>query len=256
VINFAHGDLFMIGGYVFFLARLDGATPYWSAAALTVAAMAGVGYLFERIVIERVLDRSWRVQLIATLAVSIILVNAFIWTWGLNPRMAPTAYATRFLEFGPFRLAAQRLIVFAVAPVAFAVFTLFLQRTQLGRAMRAISQHREACLMVGIDPHRVAAVTFVISAGLVGLASALLVPLYAVFPTMGTLLTFKALAAVIMGGFGQVKGALAAAYLLGIAEAGAAGYLSSSYADLVVFGVMVLTLLLRPQGLFGRRVGI
>jgi branched-chain amino acid transport system permease protein len=256
LINFAHGDLFMIGGYVFFLARLDGTMPYWAAGALTIAGMAGLGYLFERAVIERVLDKSWRVQLIATLAISIILVNAFIWYWGLNPKMAPTVYASRFLDLGPFRLAAQRLVVFAVAPAAFAAFTVFLQRTQTGRAMRAISQNREACLMMGIDPHRIAGVTFAISVGLAGLASALVVPLYTVFPTMGTLLTFKALAAVIMGGFGQIKGALAAAYILGVAEAMAAGYISSSYADLVVFGVMVLTLLVRPQGLFGRRVGI
>jgi branched-chain amino acid transport system permease protein len=122
--------------------------------------------------------------------------------------------------------------------------------------MRAISQNREACLMVGIDTHRIAGVTFAISTGLTGLASVLLVPLYSVFPTMGTLLTFKALAAVIMGGFGQIQGTLVAAYLLGVTESMAAGFISSSYADLVVFGVMILTLLLRPQGLFGRKVGI
>jgi branched-chain amino acid transport system permease protein len=109
---------------------------------------------------------------------------------------------------------------------------------------------------VGIDPHRIAGVTFAISTGLTGLASVLVVPLYSVFPTMGTLLTFKALAAVIMGGFGQIQGTLVAAYLLGVTESLAAGFISSSYADLVAFGVMILTLLVRPQGLFGRKVGI
>lgn len=256
LINFAHGDLFMIGAYLFFLARLDGTAPYWAAALATVAAMAVLGYLFERAVIERVLDKSWRVQLIATLAISIIIVNAFIYYWGLNPKMAPTVYASQFLQYGNVRVAAQRVLVFIVAPIAFLLFTLFLQRTRTGRAMRAISQNREACLMVGVDPHRIAGITFAISAGLAGLASVLVVPLYSVFPTMGTLLTFKALAAVIMGGFGQIKGALFASYLLGVAEAMAAGFISSSYSDLVVFGVMVLTLLLRPQGLFGRRIGI
>jgi branched-chain amino acid transport system permease protein len=256
LINFAHGDLFMIGGYLFFLVHTNGAVPYWLSVLATVAGMAVLGYLFERAVIERVLDKSWRVQLIATLAISIVLVNTFILYWGLNPKMAPTASASRFLEYGLVRISAQRLLVFAVAPLAFALFSLFLQRTQTGRAMRAISQNREACLVVGIDAHRIAGLTFAISAGLAGLASALVVPLYLVFPTMGTLLTFKALAAVIMGGFGQVKGALAASYMLGVTEAMAAGFISSSYADLVVFGVMVLTLLLRPQGLFGRKVGI
>jgi branched-chain amino acid transport system permease protein len=256
LINFAHGELFMVGSYLFFLARLDGAAPYWIAGIATVAGMAALGYLFERLVIERVLDKTWRVQLIATLAISVIIVNAFILIWGLNPKMAPTALSSRFLDLGVVRVAEQRALVFIVAPLAFAAFSIFLQRTRTGRAMRAISQNREACLVVGVDPHRIAGITFAISAGLAGLASALVVPLYAVFPTMGTVLTFKALAAVIMGGFGQVKGALLASYLIGVAEAMASGFVSSALADLVVFGVMVLTLLLRPQGLFGRRVGI
>ncbi len=256
LINFAHGDLFMVGAYVFFLARFGGTTPYWATGLVTVLGMILLGYLFERTIIERVLDKSWRVQLIATLAVSIILVNAFIYYWGLNPKMAPTVYSSQFLQYGIVRVAAQRVIVFVVAPIAFLVFAAFLQYTRTGRAMRAISQNREACLMVGIDPHRIAAITFAISTGLTGLASVLLVPLYSVFPTMGTLLTFKALAAVIMGGFGQIQGTLVAAYLLGVTESMAAGFISSSYADLVVFGVMILTLLLRPQGLFGRKVGI
>lgn len=256
LINFAHGELFMIGSYVFFVARLDGAAPYWLAGVVTVAGMAALGYLFERAVIERVLDKSWRVQLIATLAISVVIVNAFILLWGLNPKMAPTAYSSRFVDLGVVRIAEQRALVFVVAPLAFALFTVFLQRTRTGRAMRAISQNREACLVVGVDPHRIAGITFAISAGLAGLASVLVVPLYAVFPTMGTVLTFKALAAVIMGGFGQVKGALLASYVIGVCEALASGFVSSALADLVVFGVMVVTLLVRPQGLFGRRIGI
>jgi branched-chain amino acid transport system permease protein len=256
LINFAHGDLFMIGSYLFFLTRLDGRAPYWMAAVATVLIMAVVGYLFERAVIERVLDKSWRVQLIATLSLSIIIVNVFILYWGMNPKMAPTVYASRFLEIGPVRIAVQRVLVFVVAPAAFFLFSLFLQRTRIGRAMRAISQNREACAMVGVDVHRTAGITFAVSAGLVGLASVLVVPLYSVFPTMGGLLTFKALAAVIMGGFGQIKGALFAAYLLGVSEAMTAGFISSSYSDLVAFGVMILVLLLRPHGLFGRRIGI
>jgi branched-chain amino acid transport system permease protein len=256
VINFAHGDLFMVAGYFFFLVHRDGATPYGVAVVATLAGMMGVGYVFERLVIERVLDKTWRVQLIATLAISVIVVNGFILYWGLHPKMAPTVYASQFLNLGPIRIAAQRVLVFVVAPVAFGLFSMFLQRTDIGRAMRAVSQNREACLVVGIDAHRIAGITFAVAAGLAGVAAALVVPLYSVFPTMGTLLTFKALAAVIMGGFGQVRGALVASYLLGVAEALAAGFISSSYADLVVFGVMVATLLARPQGLFGTKVGL
>ena len=126
----------------------------------------------------------------------------------------------------------------------------------MGKAMRAMSQNREACAVVGVDVQRVALATFALSAALAGGAAALVTPLFNIYPDMGALLALKAFAAVIVGGFGYVNGAIAASVLIGIAESLAAGYISYAYKDAFAFLFMIAVLLWRPQGLFGRRIGI
>jgi len=147
---------------------------------------------------------------------------------------------------GGVRLAWQRPVVLVAALVVFAGLEWFVTRTKLGKAMRAMSQNREACAVVGVDVQRVALATFGLSAALAGAAAALVSPLFNIFPDVGALLTLKAFAAVIVGGFGYVKGAIAAAFLIGIAESLAAGYLSYAYKDAIAFVVMVAVLLV-PQ---------
>jgi branched-chain amino acid transport system permease protein len=153
-------------------------------------------------------------------------------------------------------MAWQRVLVLVAAVAIFAALEWFVARARLGKAMRAMSQNREACAVVGVDVQQVALATFGISAGLAAAAAALVSPLFSIFPDVGALLTLKAFAAVIVGGFGYVRGAIAAAFLIGIAESLAAGYLSYAYKDAIAFVVMVAVLLVRPQGLFGRRIGI
>ena len=119
-----------------------------------------------------------------------------------------------------------------------------------------MSQNREACAVVGVDVQRVALATFALSAVLAGGAAALVTPLFSIFPDMGALLTLKAFAAVIVGGFGYVQGAIAASFLIGVTESLAAGYISYAYKDAIAFVIMIAVLLWRPQGLFGRRIGI
>ena len=159
-------------------------------------------------------------------------------------------------DIGGVRMAWQRPLVLAAAVIIFAGLEWFVTRAKLGKAMRAMSQNREACAVVGVDVQHVALATFGISAALAGGAAALVSPLFNIFPDVGALLTLKAFAAVIVGGFGYVKGAIAAAFLIGLAESLAAGYISYAYKDAIAFVVMVLVLLVRPQGLFGRRIGI
>jgi len=210
------------------------------------------------------------VQLIATLATSITLTNLAILVFGTQPKEVPTTLSSAVMEVGGVRMAWQRLVVLVAAVVIFAGLEWFVTRAKLGKAMRAMSQNREACAVVGVDVQRVALATFGISAALAGAAAALVSPLFNIFPDVGSLLTLKAFAAVIVGGFGFVKGAMAvivggfgfvkgaiaAAFLIGLAESLAAGYVSYAYKDAIAFVVMVLVLLVRPQGLFGRRIGI
>jgi branched-chain amino acid transport system permease protein len=256
LINFAHGEFFMLGAYVFWWVFRELEVPYPLAGAVAVVAMAGFGLAYQRTVVRAVLDRSWHVQLIATLATSIVLTNGAILVMGTQPKEVPTRLASTILEVGGFRMAWQRLLVLVASVVVFAALHWFVARTKTGKAMRAMSQNREACAVVGIDIQRIALVTFALSAALAALAAALVTPLFNIFPDVGALLTLKAFAAVIVGGFGYVNGAIAASFLIGLAEALAAGYVSYAYKDAFAFIIMIAVLLWRPQGLFGRRIGI
>lgn len=255
-INFAHGEWFMVASYAFYFLFVEARTPYFLAILLCAVVMVAFGIVFERIVIRPFTERSWYVQLITTIAASIVLANLAILLFTSTPRNTPTPYLSMFVSLGPFRLSVQRLLVLVISVISFIGLELFLNRTKTGKAMRAMSQNREACAVVGIEVKKISTVTFAASAALVALGAGLVDPLYNIEPTMGTILILKAFAAVIMGGFGQVKGAIYAAFILGIAEALTAGYFSSEFKDAIAFVLIIAVLLFRPQGLFGRKVGL
>jgi branched-chain amino acid transport system permease protein len=262
IVNFAHGEFFMVGAYIFYMFyRNDTLGAYFLAVAAAIVVMYLLGRVYERIVINRIIDRSWHSQLVATLATSIILINLAILIFGTTPKVTPTVLSKTIVSLGFINISYQRICIFLVTGLVFILLNLFLQRTKLGKAMRAISQNRDASEIYGVDIRKVSEVTIGIGAGLAALAAGFMSPLFNILPTMGLLLVLKAFAAVIMGGFGNVKGAIYAAYLIGIIEALAIGYshhlnIESAYKDVFVYGIMILVLLLRPQGLFGKKVGI
>ena len=261
LVNFAHGDFFMVGGYTLFLLQSNAVTsslPYSSQILIVVLILAVFGLLFELLVIHKIINRTWRVHLVATLASSIILANLALLLFTADPKAVPTQYSITFVELAGIRTSVQRLIVLIVVILAYIALQLFLYRTTTGKAMRAVSQNRDMCAVVGIDIRRIALVTFAISAALAGLAAALLAPLFSVSPAMGSLITIKGLTAVIMGGLGQVSGGFYAAFILGLTESFFAGYVPGGFAyrDVVAFGLLVIVLLFRPFGLFGRKIGL
>ncbi|HEV8437500.1 MAG TPA: branched-chain amino acid ABC transporter permease [Methylomirabilota bacterium] len=256
LINFAHGEFFMLGAYAFWYGFRVLGLPYPLAGLGAAAVMGGFGIAYEQTVIRAILHRSWHVQLIATLATSITLTNLAIIVFGTQAKEVPTTLASRILEIGDLRIAWHRLLVLGASLLVFAALHWFVRRTKPGKAMRAMSQNREACAVVGIDVERVALHTFALGAALAGGAAALVTPLFNIYPDMGALLTLKAFAAVIVGGFGYVQGAIAASFLIAVTESLAAGYISYAYKDAIAFVIMIAVLLWRPQGLFGRRIGI
>ncbi|MDE3076830.1 MAG: branched-chain amino acid ABC transporter permease [Chloroflexota bacterium] len=256
LVNFAHGEFLMVGAYILFFAYAQAKLPYGLVIVLCVLGMAVFGALFHKIVFEPVMNRPWYVQLVATLAGSVILVNAAIIAFGGTQRGAPTTLADQTLILGATRISYQRVLTLLVTLLAFVLLNLFIQRTETGRTMRAVSQNREAAQVLGVDIGRVALVTFSLSAAMAGLAAALIAPLQTISPTMGALLTLKAFAIVVIGGMGKVMGAIYAAFLVGLVEALATVYVSSAYKDAVVFLMMIAVLLWRPRGLFGQKVGI
>ena len=256
LVNFAHGEFFMLGAYAFWFAFGVLGLPYALAVVLAGLAMAVAGVLYQQTIIRAILDRSWHVQLIATLATSIVLTNLAIIVFGAQAKEVPTRLSSTILQIGELRIAWHRLLVLGAAVVIFAALHWFVRTTKMGKAMRAMSQNREACAVVGVDVHRVARATFALSALLAGIAAALVTPLFNIYPDMGALLTVKAFAAVVVGGFGSVAGAIAASLIIGLSESLAAGYVAYAYKDAIAFVVMIAVLLWRPQGLFGRHIGI
>jgi branched-chain amino acid transport system permease protein len=258
LVNFAHGDFFMVGGYIlfFFLSMSGLGLHYVLIVPLVVLVSAGFAVGVERLAISPIIDKSWRVHAVATLGISIILQNLALILFTSDPKQTPSPYSSQIVDVMGVRISMQRLIILAVVLVVFFGLQWFIKQTKTGKAMRAVSQNREMCAVVGINVRRISVITFAISGGLAGLAAALLAPLLSVRPEMGVLLTLKCLAAVILGGLGHLNGAIYAAFLLGIIESLFGGYVSFAYRDVVSFGIFILVLFVRPQGLFGRKVGL
>jgi branched-chain amino acid transport system permease protein len=254
IVNFAQGELYMVGAYVLYLAETHLKLAYVPALLVTLVGMAIFGAIFYFVVIARIINRGWQVQLVATLAASIIMVNVAIVVAGSMPLNVTSPIAYTNVSAGPLRMSEQRILVFGLALLAFAALYALLRFTKTGRAMRAVAQNREAATVVGVPIRRIGLVAVVAGSVLCGLAGATISPLYNVSPTMGSIVIIKAFAAVIMGGFGNVTGAVISAFVLGLTESFSIGYVTSAYADAIVFAVMIAVLLLRPNGVFGRAV--
>lgn len=252
IVNFAHGELFMVGAYSLYLAQATLGLGYLPGALLGVAAMAVFGVVFYLVILRRILDRPWQVQLVATLAASLLIVNLAVVLAGPVPRLVESPLLDARVSVGGSQVSLQRLVVLGTAVLAFTAMYLYLKFAKLGKAMRAVAQNREAARVVAIPVAKVGLVAVIVGSALAGIAGVAIAPLVNLQPTMGQLVTLKAFAAVIMGGFGNVTGGIVAAFSLGLVEAFVTGFITSDYADLIVFAVMVLVLLFRPHGLFGR----
>jgi len=256
VVNFAHGELYMLAAFALYLLFHLAHLPYPLAILLTVSVLMGVGYVLARAAVVPHLQRPFEVTVLATLAASIILQNGARFVFTATPRKVHPPWEDVVLQLLDLTLTGQRLLVLGTAIVAFAALHLFIHRSRAGKAMRACAQNKAACRMVGISTDRVACHTLAVGAGLCGLAGAMVAPLYDIFPGIGTSVVFKSFAVVIMGGLGNVPGAMAAGAILGVGESLAGGYISNTAKDALSFSLMILILLLRPEGLFGRRVRV
>ena len=254
LVNFAHGDLFMVAGYTtFLLLNLPIKLPFVVVVGLVMLLTALYAAVIEQVAIHRIIDKSWRTHAITTIGVSIVLQNLALIIFSSDPRQTTTTLATEILTIGGIRISVLRIVILVVVLLVVAGLQWFVKRTKLGKVMRAVSQNREMCAVVGINVRQVALVTFALGGVITGLAAALITPLFTVYPTMGSLLTLKALAAIVMGGMGQVNGPILAAFIIGIVEALFGGYVSFAYKDVISFGLFILVLFFRPQGLFGKR---
>ncbi|MBS0520711.1 MAG: branched-chain amino acid ABC transporter permease [Proteobacteria bacterium] len=258
IINFAHGELLMLGAYAMTFALPVVGLLYWPALAAAILLVMLAGLLVYEILLARLRPDEFERSILITLGLSIILIHTVQYFFTATPRIVDTQYGFDGVEIGNIRITLTRLIGAAAALVAFAGLYSTLRFTQFGRAMRAIAQNREAALMVGIRPRVVARNAMVLAAGLCGLGGAALAPIQLVTPYMGQFLIFKAFALVTIGGLGNIPGAVVAAVVLGLLESVIGGFFASAWQEGSVFVVMIVALLLRPEGLFkrgGMRVG-
>jgi branched-chain amino acid transport system permease protein len=255
-VNFAHGELYMLAAFALYWAMRTLGLPYALAATLVVALMAGFGALLAQAVIVPNLERDFESVVLGTLAVGIILQNAVRLTFGATPLDVSSPLENYSFELAGVLFFGQRLLVCGAFLVAATALWSFLRFSEIGRAMRAMAQNPQACLMVGIDTRRVARWTGALAAALVGLAGAVISPLFDLYPNMGTEVVVKSFAVVIIGGMGNVWGSAIAGLALGLAESYAGGLGNAAVRDAIAFLAMIAMLLARPQGLFGRTVRV
>lgn len=251
VINFAHGEFVVIGALTAASLVNPLGLPLAAAALAGVAAAGATGLLFERIVLRPMSDKPVFVIILITLGSSIAFRGAAMLLWGKDPlRLSPFSGETPW-RVGGAAVLPQALWVLGVTAVVMVLIGFALQRTAYGKAVRACAENPSAARLVGIDVKSMIAWTYVASAGLGGVAGVLISPIAAIDFQAGLLLTIKGLTAAIIGGLDRISGVVLGGLLLGVVEAYASAFISSVMKDALAFGLLIVLLMLRPQGLLG-----
>jgi branched-chain amino acid transport system permease protein len=256
VLNFAHGQMFMIGGFAVYYIY---GVYHWPFSLALVAAAVGVGLIgvvFETFLFRRVRRKATRAENSMLLAVgtAILLENLALFAFGEKERGVPDVVSGVY-RLGDVFIPAQRVLILAIALCLVAALLVFVQYTRPGRAMRALAQDREVTMLMGVNVDQISMLGFGIGAGLAGLAGALLVTLSGVNSGIGSAITTKAFIMIMIGGAGVVAGSIMGALILGLAEAVGYALLPGSITYLLIFLVLILFLILRPQGLMGKPWG-
>jgi len=253
VVNFAHGDMMVWGMYLaFVLATRAGVDPYLAFAACA-AALFVLGFAVQRARVDRILDASHEMQILLMLGVALVLENVALVVFGPEPTRVRSALSTATIWLGPVFLDVARLVTFGVAIVLSLALYVFLFRTDLGRTMRAAADNPYGARVIGTDVRRVYAVAFGVGAACVGAAGALVAPIVPFQPPAGLSLSVTSFNIVIIGGMGSLLGAFVGGLLVSVAESLGAVFLTPSLKELASFSLLILILLFRPAGLFGRQ---
>jgi len=254
VINMAHGEFYMLGGYLCYFVMTKLGVNYLAALPLSLVLTAGVGILSEKLTVRPLVGRPWFTTFLTTFGLSMILRDAAQIIWGVDPLEILSPFSHKRVVIGPVFLTEHRIFVFVAGVVVIGLLYLFIKKHKVGMAMRAMVRDREASALMGINLNAMNSFTFALGAGTAGLAGALLGAIFNVLPSMGELPLVKGFAVVIMGGMGNVQGILFSGLILGVAESLAASFISLGLADAIAFAILIVILLFKPAGLFGKRI--
>ena len=255
MLNFAHGDVIMIGAYVAFFALNNFGLPLPAAVLLSIVVCTALGVTVERLAYKPLRQASSLSVLITAIGVSYFLQNAAQLLWSSSTKVFPTIIPNGGISLGALSISYLTLITIATCVLVMICLTLFINRTKTGRAMRACSEDKGASTLMGINVNRIISITFAIGSGLAAIAAVLLCATYpSVFPTLGAMPGIKAFTAAVFGGIGSIPGAFLGGLLLGVIEIFAKAYISTQLSDAIVFAVLIIVLLIKPTGLLGKRV--
>jgi branched-subunit amino acid ABC-type transport system permease component len=254
IVNFAHGDYLTFGAYMALVANVAWHVPLFVAVLVAMLLTVVLAIFLEFSLWRPMRARSAGVTslFLTSIGLALVLRHAILLVWGGGPR-GYTAALDKSYDLGLFRISIDRIVVISVAFALIITVGLFLSRTRIGKAMRAVSDNKDLAAVSGIDPDRIVLYTWILAGALAGLAGVLLVIYQAALtPNSGWFLLLPIFAAVVLGGVGSAYGALAAGVVLGLVMEYSSYALPFTYKTAVAFGVMIAALLVRPQGLFGR----
>ena len=249
VINFAHGELVMLGAFVTFWGYTAFGLHPLLALPLSALALFALGWVLQRLLLERVLGGPPMAGLLVTFGLSLVVINVGLLVFGADIRSIPVV--TGSLPLGGFVVPRARGLAFLVAVALTGLTVAFLKWSALGRAIRATAQHPEVAITCGVDVRRTRLVTFGLGAALGSAAGSLLMVILPMDPQSGSFLILKAFAVIIIGGLGSVAGGLLGALVLGVAEVFGAFFFSTVFGEVVAYVLLLLVLLVRPAGLLG-----
>ena len=257
LINFAHGDIIMVGAYVvYILVRMAG-LPFLPAVLLAMAACAILGVTMDRIAYKPLRKATRLSALITAIGVSLFLQNSFMVVMGSSPRPFPAVSIPGHVQiFGNVTASNLTVVTIMVSLLMMGMLQLIVMKTRVGKAMRAVSEDSGAAALMGINVNTTIAITFAIGSGLAAVGSALYASTFPlVDPFMGMMLGLKAFVAAVVGGIGIIPGAMLGGFLIGIAQSLTIAYISSQLADAVVFSMLIIVLLFKPAGILGKATG-
>ena len=258
MLNFAHGDVIMIGAYIAFLSITNAGLSPLIAILISMVACTVFGLIIEKVAYRPLRNASSSLAvLITAIGVSYLLQNVALLLFGANAKTFPTIISWKGLTLadGKLTISGETIVTILVCIIIMVFLMLFVQKTKPGQAMRAVSEDRGAALLMGINVNGTIALTFAIGSGLAAIAGVLLCPAYpSLTPYTGAMPGIKAFVAAVFGGIGSIPGALIGGLLLGIIEIFGKAYISSQMADAIVFAVLIVVLLVKPTGLLGKKI--